>query len=191
MDKIFQTYYHVNSDGIVFYVGAGNERRPHKRSGRQAAWKLASKNGYSVVIAGTWSSPEEAGEHERSLILYFRNKGHPLVNIRDGGGGRLGAEHTIQTKEKLKAARKKQPHPQLGMPMKAETKEKIGLAHRGEKSSWWGRQHSKETKAKMSKARKIQTPPFQGMSHSKETRDKMSAARKAYWENKRNQNALG
>lgn len=88
----FYTYIHTRaSDNKPFYVGKGKGRRAHERMGRSDHWKrTVAKHGLKVDIAARWSTEAEAFEHEKFLILCFKDMKMPLVNQTDGGEGRAG-----------------------------------------------------------------------------------------------------
>lgn len=89
---MFYTYLHYRNDtGQVFYVGKGCGRRSHSKSDRNNHWRnVATKCGYSVELAARWDTAPEALQHEIFLIEMFRELGHPLVNMTNGGDGSSG-----------------------------------------------------------------------------------------------------
>ena len=82
------------TDGIIFYVGIGEKRRPTSKQGRSDYWKnTVAKHGYTVQIVEKNLTWEEACESEIALIELIgrRDKGFgTLVNLTDGGEGGLG-----------------------------------------------------------------------------------------------------
>ena len=87
----FYTYFHTRNDtNKVFYVGKGKGRRAHE-SGRNSHWdRIVAKHGYTVHFAMTGLSEAEAFEHEKFLILCFKDMNVELVNMTDGGEGASG-----------------------------------------------------------------------------------------------------
>jgi hypothetical protein len=126
---VYQTYIHRRNDtGQVFYVGAGNAKRPYVTYTRSEAWNAIAAGGYSIEIAARWNTPKEAGEHESFLIECFKDMGHPLVNKQKGGGGGIGFRPSPETLLKMSAA-------QSGKIISAEARKKIGAFHSGKKNS--------------------------------------------------------
>lgn len=82
------TYLHTRNDtGAVFYIGKGSGSRAHAE-GRNEHWnRVVAKYGYTVHILAKWETEKEAFEHEKFLILCFKDLGAPLTNMTDGGDG--------------------------------------------------------------------------------------------------------
>lgn len=99
----FYTYAHFRlDDGKCLYIGKGKSRRAWSKAGRSDWWKrTVAKHGYRVQILATWESEEDAFQHEKLLIACFRDMGHPLVNLTDGGEGMSGCRHSAETKVKI------------------------------------------------------------------------------------------
>lgn len=107
---MFYTYIHRReSDGRVFYVGKGSRLRAFSRKGRNVRWqRTAAKHGLMVSIVAPWPTEADAFEHERVLIACFRELGHPLVNMTDGGeGGISGLPQSPESTERRIAALRK------------------------------------------------------------------------------------
>ena len=102
----YYTYAHFRlDDGKCFYIGKGKSSRAWVTKGRSQFWKnVVAKHGYLVQILATWESEEEAFEHEKFLIACFRDMGHPLVNLTDGGEGVSGFKHGTEVRAKISAA---------------------------------------------------------------------------------------
>jgi hypothetical protein len=90
------------SDGRIFYIGIGKDKRPTAKEGRNNHWRnTVNKHGYDVIILVdglTWS---RACELETKMIAFYGRddlKLGPLVNETDGGDG-----HKNPTEEARKA----------------------------------------------------------------------------------------
>lgn len=94
------TYIHrQNSDGKVFYVGAGQLRRAYIKRDRSKEWyETVEKHGFSYERVAIWSTRQEAFDHEELLISCFKDMGHPLVNKSTGGvSGSAGTKQSPET----------------------------------------------------------------------------------------------
>lgn len=170
----FYTYIHTRADdGKVFYVGKGKGDRAHRRSGRSLHWQsVTKKHGIRVDIVAQWSSEVDAFEHEKFLIACFRDMGHPICNMTDGGEGMSGRKPSHETRAKISASH-------MGLTVSDETRRKIGDANRGRPRSpeahqkiiaaQTGLKRSPETCKRMSKAQA-------GRVVSEEARAKIAAA---------------
>ena len=140
---MFCTYAHYTPQGRLFYIGKGSsERRAHYMQGRNNYWnKIVSKYGKpEVQILANWDTEEEAFSHEVLLISCFRDMGHELANLTDGGDGTSGYKHTEEHRKKNSLA--KMGHAfNKGRKHSEETKRKCGAKN-------VGRIHTKEEKQK-------------------------------------------
>lgn len=102
---MFYTYCHVRNDtNKVFYVGKGNADRAYSCADRNSHWKrIVAKHGHAVYIAAHWPTEAEAFEHEKFLILCFRDMGYTLANHTDGGEGASGYKQLPAAKQKISA----------------------------------------------------------------------------------------
>jgi hypothetical protein len=203
-------YKHQTKDtNIIFYIGIGkSERRAFSTTQRTEIWKnIVNKHGYVVEVLYKDLSWEEACKKEQELIRFYGKKSlgtGTLVNITDGGDGRLGAypseetrkkmseshkgmntwskgcKHSEETKLKLKDYYKKHGGSNKGKIKTEEQKRKISesLKKRPNGNNWLGRKHSEETKLKMSIAKTGENNTRYGTTHSDETKNKMSEAAK-------------
>lgn len=107
---MFYTYLHLReSDSKPFYVGKGQGKRAWAHRNRNLHWKnTVAKHGLKVEICAEWPTEAEAFEHERFLIACFRDMGHNLVNLTDGGEGPSGMKCSEETKAVLRAKAVKQ-----------------------------------------------------------------------------------
>jgi len=146
----FYTYVHSRaSDNKPFYVGKGKSKRAHDVVGRNRHWSsVVAKHGLKVNIAAEWPTEVEAFEHEKFLILCFRDMKMPLVNMTDGGEGLSGYKYSPEHRERQRISSTGRKH-------KQETRSKISEANKG-------RSFTNETLNRMSAAAKIRaaTPEF-------------------------------
>jgi hypothetical protein len=136
----FYTYFHTRADtGQVFYVGKGKENRAHDTN-RNRHWSaIHKKHGRTVHFAMTGLSEAEAFEHEKFLILCFKDMGCNLVNMTDGGDGISGFKHDEKTKSKISKSL-------VGHPVLNQTKETLSRLLKGRVI------HTDESKVKISNA---------------------------------------
>lgn len=105
-EKRFYVYVHRRkTDGRIFYVGKGTKLRAFSHLNRSEWWKrTASKHGVDVTIETEMITEPEAFALEKILIRRYKEEGHPLVNITDGGGGFSGGRHTEISKKLISIA---------------------------------------------------------------------------------------
>lgn len=94
-------YIHTRkTDGGIFYVGIGNEKRPYSKSNRNQYWyNVVNKYDYNIIIIKIGMSWEEACDLEIKMIAFYgriipskQNLNYGcLVNMSDGGEGNKGA----------------------------------------------------------------------------------------------------
>jgi hypothetical protein len=168
-------YGHYNDDGVCFYVGIGNKKRPKSAYNRSKFWRnYVNKHCVSgkpeVKIWAKELTWEKACAMEKQWIALYgrRDLGTGcLVNLTDGGEGSVGYVQSEEAKRKMSEAKKgKPPHNKgkKGTPPSEETKQKLSEAHKG-------RIFSEETKQKLSEANK-------GKLHTEEAKQKISQAKK-------------
>jgi hypothetical protein len=101
----YYTYIHQTTDGRVFYVGKGKDRRAWAKNKRSTYWqRMVKKHGLRVQIAARWPTEQEAFDHEKFLVWCFRDMGVQLANLTDGGEGSSGWQHAAETVAKIKAS---------------------------------------------------------------------------------------
>jgi hypothetical protein len=154
----FYTYQHSTDDGRVFYIGKGKKRRAWATKYRSKWWeKTAAKHGLNVSILAHWRTEHEAFEHERTLIRTFRELGHPLVNLTDGGEGFAGGKHSQEWRERISAMFKGRP----GKPMPQEQRERLRAYLKANPPiTFLGKKHKAESIAKRSAVRRANAPKF-------------------------------
>lgn len=190
----FHTYFHTRNDtGAVFYVGKGTEKRAYS-CGRNAHWdRINAKHGRAVHIAAKWSTEAEAFEHEKFLILCFKDMGVPLCNLTDGGEGSTGWKPNQKNRETTSRVSKqrwsdpayktavvekmrKAAEQRVGWKHSDESRKKMSDSHLGKpltdaaREKLIGRPMSAKLKEKLKLANT-------GRIVSEEARDRMSAAR--------------
>ncbi len=184
MEAKYCVYGHYGDEGICFYVGIGDRKRPYTFIGRSRFWenyvkKHCSMGKPEVAIwhsALTWN---QAVEHEKFWVAIYGRRDigtGALVNLTDGGEGM--ANPSRETRKKISEANKGSKNPNWGKPSynsgkpaSRETCKKISEALKGEKHPLWRKQHSEETRRRIAEANK-------GRVLSKETRQKIAKAAK-------------
>jgi hypothetical protein len=154
-------YKHVRLDkNECFYIGIGkNKTRAYSTSDRTDYWKSVAKKGYEVEVLLEDLTWEQACEKERDLIKQYGRKDlgvGPLVNMTDGGQGRLGTIPWIKGKKHSE-----------------ETICKMSTSHKGKK-------HSIETKVRMSDVAKGKPGTNTGKLFTQEWKDNISKAKIGY-----------
>ncbi len=166
---MFYTYLHLReSDNKPFYIGKGtiSQKRAYSHSDRNEHWRnTVKKHGLKVEILAEWAIEQEAFEHEKFLISCFKELGHKLVNMTDGGEGSSGLVHSGETKDKLSILNSGSNHPRYGKKQSKEEILKRSKSISGENHCMYGKSHKKETLEKMSKS-------HTGKIHSIESREK-------------------
>jgi hypothetical protein len=107
MNNVYYVYIHRRGDNNeVFYVGKGKGNRIKQRDGRNIYWKnIVNKHGYTYEIVEKELSEDSAFDLEIELIKFYRESGHKLVNLRNGGegGSWSDSQKELLIKEKKKA----------------------------------------------------------------------------------------
>jgi hypothetical protein len=172
----FYVYAHKRqSDGRLFYIGKGKDRRAWEQYNRNPHWRhVAAKHGVEVEIVRDGMPEGCAFTFERICIAANRDKG--LANIVEGGGGTAGWKHTEETRAKISARFKgRGVTPAMREALRRwnerrvtteETRRKMSEAAKARPR----RAHSEETRAKIAAA-------HVGIRPSAETLRKMSAAK--------------
>lgn len=103
---IFYTYIHIRkTDRKIFYVGKGSGHRHASIHQRSRIWRhVANKHGFESEILMRFEDEKDAFDHEKFLILCFKDMGINLVNQTEGGEGSAGFKLTEETKSKISAA---------------------------------------------------------------------------------------
>jgi hypothetical protein len=172
-------YRHIRVDkNEPFYIGIGKtEKRAYEKIKRNQFWhNVIAKTDYEVEILFDDLSWENAEEKEKELIkLYGKRDNNTgcLVNITDGGGGRLGVRHTEESRKKIGEESRNRKR----TPRSAETKEKLRLANLGKVGKNLGMKHTEATKLKLRLANLGKVGPNKGRPMTEEAKQKMIASK--------------
>ena len=100
---MYYTYLHRRaSDNLPFYVGKGHGDRAHQRYSRSKHWSsIVEKHGLKTELVAHWPTEQEALDHEKFLILCFRDMGFELCNKTDGGDGVSGHRHNAEIRRQI------------------------------------------------------------------------------------------
>lgn len=151
-------------------------------------------------------------EREKFWIKYYKDLGHPLTNISDGGfGGNLvrvprskewcenisksntGKKRSLESKKRISNALKGRVSPNKSKKYSDELRKKLSLAHLGKPSNKKGTHLSDEVKRKISRTltgRKLSMETVSKMIGRKlsiETRNRMSKSAKDAWAKRKEQ----
>lgn len=129
---MFCTYAHYTPEGRLFYIGKGSEKRAHSKAGRNNYWRnVVKKYGNpDVQILASWDTEEEAFSHEVLLIKCFKDLGHKLCNLSDGGEGPSGLKRSDEFKKQMSELHKGNKW-RLGIPTSARQKAIASKTHKG------------------------------------------------------------
>ena len=152
---MFYTYAHYTPQGRLFYIGKGLGKRAYKKESRNQYWQnvVVKYGNPDVQILAHWNTEQEALDHEQLLISCFRDLGHNLCNLSDGGKGNAGIEMSAETKQKISLAKKGTPAWNKGIPLTEECKQKLSETMLGRPSWNKGKKHSIEHNLKNSLAK--------------------------------------
>lgn len=169
-------YRHIRTDtGVPFYVGIGSDesyKRAYCTHNRNFLWNaIIKKTNYEVEIIMEHEDYEFIKNKEIEFIrLYGRRdlKTGTLVNLTDGGQGRLASSFSEEEIEKRKRYRG-EIHHSYGKKLSEEHKKAIGLKSKGIKRpevglKLMGRKRDPEKVLRGEKA------PFFGKTHTQEVR---------------------
>jgi len=109
MNKV--VYSHTRKDNNkVFYIGMGFPKRPYTVSGRSKYWNnIVNKHGYYINVLASNLSKQAADELEVFLIKEYGRIDLGtgiLVNMTEGGEGRVSWKMSDEQKNKLSNSRK-------------------------------------------------------------------------------------
>ena len=142
------------TDGSIFYIGIGTEKRPYSKSSRNEYWhNTVNKYGYYVDVLSKDLSIEDALELEEFVICEIGRKdlgNGNLVNLNNGGKGNLQVSDL--TKKKMSNSAMGKTAWNKGLPMSEEQKVKLSIIRKGATSPRKGVKLTEETKDKIRKA---------------------------------------
>jgi hypothetical protein len=142
------------TDGSIFYIGIGTEKRPYTNKSRNYYWhNTVNKYGYYVDVLATELSIEDALELEELLICELGRKDlgtGNLVNLNNGGKGNLQVSDL--TKKKMSKSAMGRDAWNKGIPMSDGQKKKLSKLRMGVTSPRKGVKLTEETKEKIRKA---------------------------------------
>ena len=131
---MFCTYAHYTPEGRLFYIGKGSEKRAHSKGGRNSYWqRVVKKYGNpDVQILAHWDTEVEAFDHEILLISCFKDLGHKLCNLSNGGEGPSGLKHSEEFKQRISTLHKGNKW-RKGIPTSDRQKAIASQTHKGNK----------------------------------------------------------
>lgn len=115
--KYYVYVWYYTKDEKVFYVGKGCKYRYRSRKRDNAVLVniINTNDCDSKIIKGNLNE-KEAFEFEKEMIAYYKENGHPLINVQDGGhmppnakGKKRSDETKIKMSDSMKAYYKNNP----------------------------------------------------------------------------------
>ena len=175
-------YRHTHDDGTIFYIGIGKKlKRAYTKDRRSPIWKYAvNKYGLNVEILHDDISWEDACRIEQDLIKQYGRKAFEegtLVNLTEGGEGRLGLKASEETKAKMSKSHMGLNTWSKGRTMSEEQKQHM-RDYIAENGAFARGTRSEEVKQKISQALKGRKPNYLGCKHTEEQRKKISDSKK-------------
>ena len=193
-------YRHTHDDGTIFYIGIGKRlKRAYTKDRRSPIWKYAvNKYGLNVEILHDDVPWNEACQIEMDLIKQYGRKAFgegTLVNLTEGGEGRLGLKASKETKAKMSESHMGLNTWSKGRTMSEEqkqhmrdyitengafargtrseeVKQKISQALKGRQLAL-GSRRTEEHKQRISIERTGEGNPMFGKTHNEDTKQKM------------------
>lgn len=109
----FYVYAHYRlSDGQLFYIGKGKNKRAWTKNKRNNYWNnVVNKHGFYVSLLAQDLTEEDAYVLEKQVIELFKTMYCPLTNLTAGGVGGKGYVASEETRKKMSIARKGKPRP--------------------------------------------------------------------------------
>jgi hypothetical protein len=145
-------YIHTRkTDGRIFYVGIGDQKRPYSKRSRNKHWRhIVNKHGFDVTILVENISWERSCDLEIKMISFYGRldkKEGILVNMTDGGEGSKGCIPNKETRKKMSEKRVGENNPNFGKKANEETIKKMSKVHSGKIIS---EEHKKKNSEKLS-----------------------------------------
>lgn len=131
---MYYTYAHYTPNKNLFYIGKGNGRRAYIFHKRNNHWNnVVKKHGKpEVQILAHWNTEAEAFDHEKLLISCFKDMGHTLCNMSEGGEGASGPKHSEEFKQRIRELHTGSTW-NLGRPTSAKQKQVASQLGKGNK----------------------------------------------------------
>ncbi len=178
------TYGKYTFDYEPFYIGKGTKNRLKETLYDKSSFKKnkigkLKRNNIKIIslIINDNLLNEESILLEKELINIIgrRNLGlGPLVNLTDGGDGRINSRHSDYTKSKISKSRKGKG---IGWKHTEETLIIMSENQSGSSNGFYGKIHTEEIKKRQSKNMSGDKHPMFNKMHSKETIEKLVESR--------------
>lgn len=127
--KYYVYVWFYKESGKIFYVGKGTKYRyrSRKRDNKKLVEIISNCDCDSRIVKGNLDE-KEAFELEKEMIEFYRQNGHPLINIQDGGHlppSSIGKHRTDETREKMSRSMKQYHarHPEIAEEQSRKMKE--------------------------------------------------------------------
>lgn len=168
-----------------FYIGKGKGNRikytlydkTNFKKNKINKLKENSIDIISIIIKDNLSN-DESIFLEKELISIIGRRSYnlgPLINLTDGGDGRINSPHSEETKIKISSNRKGKS---IGWKHKIETRKIMSIKQSGENNGFYNKTHTVEVKFMQSERVSGDKHPMYNKLHSKETIKKLIDARK-------------
>lgn len=177
-------YHDLIFDFEPFYIGKGtsdriNNSKKDKNTYKSFKIKSLQDRGIDIISYKIFDNLTnlESLEVEKSVISKIGRKDMnlgPLVNLTDGGDGRLFSPHSEETKRKISETKKSQ---NLHILHSEETKETLRVKNQGENNPFFGKHHSNKIKEEHSLRVSGLNHPMFGKKHDAETIRKIRVRR--------------
>jgi group I intron endonuclease len=169
--RIYYVYKWIRLDtNQVFYIGKGHGNRYKDRSMRNKYFNnVVNKVGMDnikIEIIENELDEQTAFEKEKYYIKYYRELGHKLTNMTDGGEGSSNWYSFLSDEEKQK--HKEVSKSFLGKHHTEETKKKMSKSMTGLKHNF-----TEESRQRLIDSVKSRPAPFKGKHLSEETKEKL------------------
>jgi hypothetical protein len=115
---MYYTYIHASPDGDVFYIGKGKDQRAYSMSDRSWLWRerFNKYDGITMRVVKRFETEQEAFDHEKELIKFYKDNGCDLVNLTEGGPGVNGYYQSPETRAKKSSLMRGYKHEQVTCP---------------------------------------------------------------------------
>jgi len=137
--------------------------------------RKCGKETFEWEIIARCNSLEKLNKAEIEMIKKYDTYDNGY-NLTKGGEGRVGCEHTEESKKKMSEQNKGEKNGMYGRHHTEETKEKMSRSQEGEKGHNYGKHPTEETRRKQSVSKKGKNNPNYNKKFSIETRQRMSKA---------------